>query len=79
MITNEERCPYCESPFGDDRDTDGNKFCDCAEFQLETAKKILRETYVMLCDITTEEFGRGGDKTVRLMIADFLDVPEEDR
>ena len=26
-----DRCPYCGTPYGDDRDENGRLFCDCLE------------------------------------------------
>ena len=45
--------------------------------ELDEAKELLEYTYHMLCNLTTEQFRLGADKTIRNRIAEFLGIEEE--
>ena len=70
-------CKHCETEF-DSEDCDENGLPYCCEYSdLERATNIIRETYNMLCNITTEEFSMGGDKPMRIKIEQFLGIEDQ--
>jgi len=57
-----ERCPYCQTPYSSDLDENGNPFCDCegsriAELEAEIARLREAQRWIPVGERLPEEYG----------------------